>query len=458
MDIAYYISDLLGQQGEVTVPNLGYFVQIRMPAYYDSQLKKFFPPHFSVQFDPQVIDEDESLANHISAIKKISASSAKYFIEKYIGNLKNQAVVEDVNLENLGTFSSDGLKLTFQSAAKSNDPSFFAYPPVTVYKIGEEKTKAPEVSQPVTSQAKIVQPVTAAASEAFTDPGEKKPFTLFNPQPVKPAASAPVGAFPLNATAEDDDDIYEAEPKRLGIWIIVAIAFTVLIIALGALYKFKPDLFKFLKHKEITVAPKPLPIVVKKDSVADSLAKRAAAVKDSLRTDSVAKAAATPTTTKVEDKPVEVKKPDVAVNKTTGIPAEAKKIETATTKPTEKPVETPKKPDVIVASPPKSAPAVNTPVVTTPTNTASTDGLTKGEWVIHSFVNADKKPMEKRVEELKARGFANAHLEKENVKPGFNYKVMIGGSYKTKAEALDAAKELTAAGKLKMSELSIDQL
>ena len=62
MDIAYYISDLLGQQGELTVPNLGYFVQIRMAAYYDNQSKKFFPPHYSVQFDPQIIDEDDSLA------------------------------------------------------------------------------------------------------------------------------------------------------------------------------------------------------------------------------------------------------------------------------------------------------------------------------------------------------------------------------------------------------------
>jgi len=454
MDIAYYISDLLGQQGEVTVPNLGYFVQIRMPAYYDSQLKKFFPPHFSVQFDPQVIEEDESLANHISAIKKISPSSAKYFIEKYTSNLISQAVVEDVNLENLGTFSSDGLKLSFQSATKSNDPSFFAYPPVTVYKIGEDKTKAPEVVVPEA----VATPAYTPAAQAI-DPAEKKPFSLFNPQSPKPAVAAPVENIALTEEIEDDDeDVYEEEPKRLGIWIIVGIAFTLLIITLGALYKFKPELFKFLKHKEAPVVTQPVPLIVKKDSGADSLAKQAAATRDSLKADSAAKAATTtPTATKVEAKPVETKKPDVVVNKATEAPAEAKKQDAAASKPAEKQV-TVKKPDVVVASPPKNAPPANIPVVTSPTTTnASADGLTKGDWVIRAGTFPIKQLADRRLEELKAKGFAQARFEKENVRAGNNYKVILG-VYKTRAEAVDAKKELTASNKLKDGELLIEQL
>jgi len=411
-----------------------------------------------------VIDEDESLANHISAIKKISASSAKYFIEKYIGNLKNQAVVEDVNLENLGTFSSDGLKLTFQSATKSNDPSFFAYPPVTVYKIGEDKTKAPEIIRPVVNQPEITQPV-AAAHEPVVETTEKKPFSLFNPQPVKPAISAPVDALPLNAAdddvEDDDDEIYEAEPKRLGVWIIVLIAFTVLIIALGALYKFKPDLFKFLKHKEVPVAPKAEPIIVKRDSVADSLAKQAAATKDSLRADSATKAAAAPPDTKKADnKPVEVKKTDVVVNKPADIPAEAKKVETPSTKSAEKPIEktvVTKKPDVIVSSPPKSAPPANIPVVKSPTSVATADEAPSGSYVIYAGASPTRPGIEKRIEQLKGMGFAQAKLLSDKVKTGNNYKVIMG-VYKTSAEASDAKTELMASGKLKATDLSVEKL
>ena len=82
MDIAYFISDLLGEQGELSVPNLGYFVQMRMNAYYNEQENIYYPPHYSVQFDPQVIDDDDSLASYITEKKKISLASAKYFIEK----------------------------------------------------------------------------------------------------------------------------------------------------------------------------------------------------------------------------------------------------------------------------------------------------------------------------------------------------------------------------------------
>src|SRR5476651_2579323 len=106
MDIAYYISDLLGQQGELSVPHLGYFAQIRKPAFYDDVAKKFYPPQYVVQFDPQVIDGDDSLAEYITGLKKISIASSKYFIEKYIVSLKNQVVIEDIPFADLGKFSS----------------------------------------------------------------------------------------------------------------------------------------------------------------------------------------------------------------------------------------------------------------------------------------------------------------------------------------------------------------
>jgi hypothetical protein len=420
MDIAYYISDLLGHQGEVTVPNLGYFVQIRMPAHYDAKAKKFFPPHYSVQFDPQVVEDDDSLANHISEIKKISPSSAKYFIEKYTGNLKSDAIVDEVAFANLGTFTSDGVKLTFTSAVRNNDPAFFAYQPLTAFKIGEAKTK------PVQS----VEPVFAGEEEEEMVAAPATPFNLFGD-----TANAESEAG-LQET-EEEEEVYEKEPKRFGVWIIVLIAFTVLIIALGALYKFKPTLFKFLKHQDSYVVPTPSPALIKKDTQADSAKIQTTAKTDSLKADTPK--VTTPVQKPAETKPVETKQPNKAPEAVVNKPAENKK------------------PDVVVAQAPVStAPPVNTPVANTPTNSLSaTDVVPKGTWLIYSQAFPTRAGADKRVLDLKAKGFSQARLLTDKVFSGGNYKVILG-VYKSRAEAMDAKHELLSTGKLTEADFDIE--
>ena len=81
MDLGVYIGELLGLQGEVSVPGIGHFTQVRINGYYNEQEKKFYPPAHEVSFEPQSKDDDE-LAKYISNKKNISLASSRYFIDK----------------------------------------------------------------------------------------------------------------------------------------------------------------------------------------------------------------------------------------------------------------------------------------------------------------------------------------------------------------------------------------
>ncbi|NNU34294.1 hypothetical protein HK413_09295 [Mucilaginibacter sp. S1162] len=82
MDVGFYLGELLMQQGEVSVPGLGYFVQVRMSGYYNDNERKFYPPYHQAQFDIQSIDDD-ALAEYI-AVKKTSPSHRPNILPKNI--------------------------------------------------------------------------------------------------------------------------------------------------------------------------------------------------------------------------------------------------------------------------------------------------------------------------------------------------------------------------------------
>lgn len=405
MDIANYISDLLGQQGELSVPNLGYFVQIRMPAYYDEAAKKFFPPHFSVQFDPQVIDDDDSLAAYITGLKKISIASAKYFIEKYIINLKSQAMIEDVPFAHLGVFSSDGMKLTFKPGTKTDTPAFFAFPPVDAYRIGEDTpAKAPgnrNESVPTT----IITPEPAApepVTEPITAP-EPEPEPYFTYTPPAPADVLPLNTEPEPTAVYTDEEV----PRRsAGIWTIILIIVTILAVAFVALYKAKPELFTdwFSLHKNPYTASQPITPPVKHA--------------DSTVTDTSAMAPAGVTPANKDTVVTKPKKDSVKTN----VKVPVSKALAA--------------PPSVTASPAAAA--------------AMPDSIAKGSWVIYGGAFPVRPSADKQVSNYQSMGYAQARLLTTNVKKGNNYKVILG-AYKTKAEATDASKVMLMTHKINIS-------
>ncbi|HEK22173.1 SPOR domain-containing protein [Mucilaginibacter sp.] len=236
MDVGNYISELLALHGEVSVPGLGYFAHTRVNGHYNEQEGRFYPPSYSVQFDPQFID-DETLPKYIADKKNISVASAKYFTEKYINTIKMQAQNGDAPLADLGCFYMEDSKLFFETNQNQrNSPDFFGYEPLSLHKVGSAPVQPKQLTQENTTPAPIEVNIAA-------------PAEILNP-------------------ADDDDYLSEEEEaylvnqvrkrKRRTSWlfIILMILFTA-----GALYlvnRYNPALFNVIGKKRETATKQPV--------------------------------------------------------------------------------------------------------------------------------------------------------------------------------------------------------
>jgi len=268
MDVGFYLGELLMQKGEVSVPGLGSFLQVRMSAYYNESDALFYPPFNKVHFEPKTDVESSELAEYLAGKKGISIASAKYFIEKYIGNLRQQATVADVALGNMGVFFADGVALTFKPNDKlSNDADFYAYAPVKISK--------------------------ANAIAAYTEPETLSDVVLY-PRPksepaeveedfIEPVAEKNIEHTAASTYDEGFLDLPEEEEESRGPLRAILISFVVVaVLALGvfALYRYQPatfDKLQFWKNNKpaapVKITPK-LVIAPKPDSLNTDSAKK----------------------------------------------------------------------------------------------------------------------------------------------------------------------------------------
>ncbi|HEY5326254.1 MAG TPA: hypothetical protein VIJ27_04585 [Mucilaginibacter sp.] len=251
MNLADYLSELLGQHDEVSIPGLGYFVRVRINAYYNDKEAKFHPPHHQVKFVPQPKDDD-TFVQYVADKKNISLASSKYFAEKFISKLKEEAAKGKYLFADLGIFYTEQGQLVFKPNEKiTADKAFYGYPQVNAHRLG--------------------QPLS---------PGDARPAfakTFLSP----PAFVAPV------QTIEDQQYIdEETERKRpVNVWLIILIGLTAIALALFGIYKFYPLAFNKITEgyhnisgkKEdttVTIYRKEITVdTVKKTSAADTSVK-----------------------------------------------------------------------------------------------------------------------------------------------------------------------------------------
>jgi len=286
MDIANYLSELLGQHGEINVPGLGYFVHVRVGAWYNDAERKFYPPGYKIQFDPQTLDGDDTLTKYIAEKKKISLASSKYFTDKYISALKQEAALQEVPFADLGWFFMDKGKIAFKSKVSNADSaSFFGYAPINIKKLNQ--SAAPEVTIQTDAHAPelVNTPIQATVSAAAASP---EPLPL--PPPIREIQSTET----VNQPEEYFDD--EPEPRHgISLWAIILIVVIILASAGLTVYKFKPQWLHLNKGQETQLQPEPKTTPVTKSD-----------------TDSVKKAAKLADTTKKA-----ILKPDSALKTTT---------------------------------------------------------------------------------------------------------------------------------------------
>jgi hypothetical protein len=229
MNLADYLSELLGQHDEVSVPGLGYFVRLRVNAYYNDKEGRFYPPHHQVKFVPQLREDDDTFVQYVADKKNISLASSKYFAEKFIGKLREDAARGKYLFADLGLFYSDQDQLIFKPNEKiPADPAFYGYPEVSLDKIGRPLS-----------------------------PGDAKPvFTQTFPPPEQP----------LSHEENIEQQYFEEEPehtRHLNVWLILLITLTVVVLALFGFYRFYPPAankmnaayHKILGKKEDTAVP-----------------------------------------------------------------------------------------------------------------------------------------------------------------------------------------------------------
>src|SRR5476651_1798071 len=130
MDIPAFISDLLAHQGVLIVPGLGTFTRVRTEGYYNKDQQQFCPPTQQIQFKSEHHD-DHILADRIASERQISVASAKYFIEKFVSAILEQAGIGSAPFGNIGTFSTRRGNLVFTaSELNETDEAFYGLAPV----------------------------------------------------------------------------------------------------------------------------------------------------------------------------------------------------------------------------------------------------------------------------------------------------------------------------------------
>jgi cell division septation protein DedD len=232
MDVGNYISELLAQKGEVSVPGLGYFAHTRVNGHYNEREGKIYPPTYSVQFDPQLIDDD-TLAQYIADKKRISPASAKYFTEKYINNLKQLAQTEEAALADLGWFYVEQGRIFFSpNNDQSAGPNVFGYEPLKLKRLDG----APKFES---TFAPVVQPAPEPEQEPYTEP------ETFAVAPDE----YPDRSLGLRYETDEEHEAYLEEEarkrKRRGNWILTISILAIFALAVFLVYRYNPNVFNF---------------------------------------------------------------------------------------------------------------------------------------------------------------------------------------------------------------------
>lgn len=281
MDIAYYLSELLEQLGEVSVPGLGSFTRVRVDGYYNNDEGRFYPPASRLEFTQQDVDDDV-LTQYIGVKKRISLASSKYFTEKYITGLKQEVVSREIPFAELGSlYFADG-RIRFRGAQTLPDPEFYGYPTISLHKKNtapvysyEEPVTAPEAEQseeghiipvlePFTEEDHLHEPNPGYNAEVKEGQAEEEQasyehIVLYDPEKAKTVVEKQNDNFTpqpeiITPREEEENDFFfrksiyrepvveeevvveeeEVEPRRSYLWLWITLI--VLAVAGGGIY------------------------------------------------------------------------------------------------------------------------------------------------------------------------------------------------------------------------------
>ncbi|WP_421938722.1 SPOR domain-containing protein [Pedobacter sp.] len=173
MDILLYLSELLQQHKEVGITGLGTFYKKKFPGRYDKEKQSFLPPGYTLEFSPEV-KEENILPEFITEKRNISAESANYYVAQFVEDTNKKLELEhEAVLENIGRlFFTEHEGLSFEPAKDINYGSEFYGLPT----LSESETIAPEPTQTTNEEEEVYEEI--AEAPAATPPLEKQEQVL----------------------------------------------------------------------------------------------------------------------------------------------------------------------------------------------------------------------------------------------------------------------------------------
>ncbi len=242
MNLADYVSELLGTHDEVSMPGLGYFAFTHVYGYYNAEEEKLCPPRNEVAYNSQLKDDD-LLAQYVADKKKISVATSKYFAEKFVSDLKEKASSGDFIFSNLGLFRTENGKLVFHPNKSLPDHSFYGYPSITVKKL------LPTEPEPV--EADHTEPVydKPVYTEEIAQPELIIPIQENNSQPVEENPIQPDEEIISQPEAEEQVE----RRKSLPVWLILSIIVGVIALSILGIFLVNPALFNKSANREFSI-------------------------------------------------------------------------------------------------------------------------------------------------------------------------------------------------------------
>lgn len=233
MDVAAYIKELLYSGQLVYVPGLGTFSKRKTSVVYNEGQQSFYPPKNSIDFVEEE-KQDDKLENYISKQKNISATAANYFIEKFVGQLKNDALNKNLPVKEVLFPAENETSAENKKADTVFNEENFGLPPVRISAL----KKIPGFAE----------------KEAATKENDAENFYT---------------AFSVNALEEKE----ESKPKRsTGFWASVFLLLLICLLGIYALYLYYPDLFSRFNqdNPSVVITPKPVDTVNKLPVIAEN--------------------------------------------------------------------------------------------------------------------------------------------------------------------------------------------
>jgi len=215
MDILSYLAEVIQNNKEVGVPELGTFFKKKSPGRYDAELHSFFSPSYQLAYSPEVT-EDTLLSEYISKQHNLSEESANYHIDQFVANLKEQ-IAEDreVELKTLGKFTLTDGELQFHPNLKLNlGFKFYGLPDVAEEIAGKEAVvEVIPSAEPVTPSTE--KEITTAAEVTTEQKTEAPAPAAENEVPHTTAADISSTVDQENITITDHENKASLEKQSI---------------------------------------------------------------------------------------------------------------------------------------------------------------------------------------------------------------------------------------------------